>query len=109
MKWLGFIAFLCVISYLLEKLTNVRIFKPIKNLPRLLTRLFMWGVDDAVGNTFAILLTEKISSMPSDIYFGANLIRPIVLIAINAYFIFEAIRDIREYKSWVSKNINFPH
>ncbi len=98
---------LFVAMWVLEKLTGVRFFKPINNLPKLLIRLVMWVANDAVGNVLAVVATKAISEMPSE-FLGANLIRPIVLIAVNAYFLYESIKDIREYKNWVSRNITLP-
>jgi len=76
---------------------------PIDTLNKLIANLVLWWIGGIFGNACVLILTSSIVNFPeSDIFIGLNLVRPIGLIAIDAYIIWQNIKDIQEYRSFLN-------
>ena len=63
---------------------------PIDSVSKLITNLVLWWVGGALGNAGVLILTSSIVNFPeTPQYVGLNLVKPVGLIAINAFVIWQ--------------------
>ena len=71
---------------------------PIDTLVKITIAVIWWLIVDAFGNGVILLLTETIKNYPSEPPFvGLNLVRPVGLVLVNIYVIYQCAKDVVEF------------
>ena len=78
---------------------------PVDSLFKIIVAIMLWLIADAFGNVAVILLTATIEDFPSSsVFTGLNLVRPIGLVLVNVYVIYQAAKDIVEFIEYVKSS-----
>ncbi len=84
-----------------------KLFRPIDSLAKIIIWIAWWLATDAIGSAFILILTSVIQNVPNaDVYVGLSAIRPLSLVVINVWAIYQGAKDITEFIQYV-KSVGF--